>query len=139
MSQMRTHILRGIEGVPLGTLQSAFDTCVGPDYAIQAVPGFERVSARKDPHAVDDLNIIHAFWYDGGHEWADEEICVLAETYGEYYVIEASSDSSGWGCRQSMNVAVAGTLEDAVRLGMAKKYRQDLGYEQGEYEQGEEE
>ena len=134
---MRTHLSHydsAPEGIPISTLAAAFEYCVGKDYAIQAVPGysyqFDLDTAMK---RLSDVNEILAFWYDGGREYADEEICVLAKGWsGAYFVIEAGSDSTGWGCRQSMRVAVAGSEEEAVRLGMSKKYRIDLGYEEGE-------
>lgn len=122
------------QGLPLRTLGLAFAECRGYDKRIQRVGGqpFDR------DVQLDDLDEVLAFWYDGGRDYADEEICVLASTgsprFHYYLIIEASSDSSGWGCQQSMSVTVGDDLDELIRLGMSKKYRIDLGYENNDGE-----
>ena len=110
-------------------MHSAFDECVEEDeYTIRTADN--RVVQRRLVEG--DIRDIEAVWFDGYKDHADEEFCVLASVDhpdGKWAVIEASSDSTGWGCIGDRMAVVVGDREDVIRYGMSAHYRKALGYD----------
>lgn len=75
----------------------------------------------------EDINSVEVFWAESPTGWGSKDMTVLGIlNIGDYVVIDAWADTSGWDCQNRVRYTVHGDRLDAIRFGMSERARYAL-------------